>query len=214
MDPQVEFESHAVRGRFNAAFLAGLDGYINWLIREHKARILSDVPDTVVEVGSGVGANLRYMRGGTRLIAVEPNPHMHPGLRRRAARHNVELDIRSVEGERMDLPDGSVDFVLSTLVLCTVPDPSIVVAEIRRILRPGGRYAFLEHVAATPGSVLRRLQRGVRRPWAWTFEGCSCERDLATVIRSAGFSSVDMERYRLRSPFIPVNTQIAGIAVR
>ena len=208
------FEPHRVRGPVNAAFFSACGGFIDHLVRQRKARILQGVPDEVVELGPGVGANLRYLPPGTRLIAVEPNPHMHPGLRRRAAAHGLDLDIRSVVGETVDLPDASTDMVISSLVLCSVADPHRVVAEARRILRPGGRYAFLEHVAAPAGTVLRRVQRGVRRPWAWAFEGCSVERDLAAVIRGAGFSSVDIEEYTLRSPFLPANSQIAGVAVR
>jgi len=98
-------------------------------------------------------------------------------------------------------------------VLCAVADPGQVVSEIRRILRPGGRYVFLEHVVAPDGTFLRAIQRAVRRPWGGVFEGCSCERDLAAVIRAAGFTSVQISQYRLRSPFIPVNTQIAGTAI-
>jgi SAM-dependent methyltransferase len=106
-----------------------------------------------------------------------------------------------------------LDAVISSLLLCTVADPGRVVAEIRRILRPGGKYAFLEHVVAPEGSLLRRIQHGVRRPWTWVFEGCSCERDLAAVIHAAGFASVEIDPYRIRSPFLPANTQIAGTAI-
>ncbi len=58
----------------------------------------------------------------------------------------------------------------------------------------------------------RLAQRVLRRPWAWTFEGCSCERDLESAVRSAGFAAVEVERYRIHSPFLPFNTQIAGVA--
>jgi ubiquinone/menaquinone biosynthesis C-methylase UbiE len=102
--------------------------------------------------------------------------------------------------------------VISSLVLCTVTDPADVLVEIRRILRPGGTFRFLEHVAARAGTPTRILQRALRRPWAWTFEGCSCERDLAGLLRAAGFARVDIEPYRLHTPFIPFNTQIAGVA--
>lgn len=189
-----------------------MDGYINWHLRKHKAPVFGDLPSDVVELGSGVGANLRYLKTGTRLTAIEPNPYMHARLRRAARRRTVELEIRSVVGERIDLPDASTDAVISSLVLCTVADPAAVLAEVRRILRPGGRFSFVEHVAARRRTT-RVVQRLVRRPWAWVFEGCSCERDLASLIEAAGFSHVDATPYRIHSPFIPFNTQIAGTAV-
>lgn len=213
MTEEIGFEPHAGRGRFNAVFFRALDGYINWHLRGHKSRVFAELPTTVVELGSGVGANLRYLDRGARLIAVEPNPHMHSMLRRAAARNGVELEIRDVVGERIDLPDASADAVISSLVLCTVSDPAQVVAEVRRILRPGGRYAFVEHVAAREGSFTRGVQRLVRRPWSWVFEGCSCERNLETVLDAAGFAQVHTTAYRIHSPFVPFNTQIAGYAI-
>jgi ubiquinone/menaquinone biosynthesis C-methylase UbiE len=137
---------------------------------------------------------------------------MHPRLRARAARARVDLDLHATVAERLDLPDASVDAVISSLVLCTVQDPAAVVAEVRRVLRPGGRYAFVEHVAATEHTALRRLQRAVRRPWGWFFEGCSCERDLRRVIEEAGFPRTAITDYRLRGPFLPARPQIAGVA--
>ena len=189
-----------------------LDGYLDHLLRAHKQEIFTDLPPTVVELGAGTGANLRYLPAGTRLIAVEPNPAMHPRLIERAARAGIDLELHATVGERLDLPDASADMVISSLVLCTVPDPGGVVAEVRRVLRPGGRYAFLEHVAAPEHGALRRLQRVVRRPWGWFFEGCSCERDLRTVIENAGFARSVITDYRLRGPFLPANPQIAGVA--
>ena len=139
-----------------------------------------------------------------------PTPTCTRGSRRAARSHGVDLEIRSVVGERIDLPDASADAVISSLVLCSVRDPDAVLAEIRRVLRPGGRFSFAEHVAARPRTPTRWTQRILRRPWAWVFEGCSCERDLATVIRSAGFASVDLCHYRIHSPFLPFNKQYAN----
>lgn len=207
-----EFRPHPLRGPFNALFFTALDRYLDHLLRPHKRDLFEDLPPTVVELGPGVGANLRYLRPGTRLIAVEPNPAMHDRLRARAAPAHLDLELHTTGAEGIDLPDASVDAVISSLVLCTVSDPAGVLAEVHRILRPGGRYSFLEHVAAPNGSALRRLQRAVRRPWRWTFEGCSCERNLQAVIEAAGFADTTIEDYRLRSPFLPVNTQIAGVA--
>jgi SAM-dependent methyltransferase len=190
-----------------------MGGLINWHLRKGKAKAFADLPADVVELGSGVGANLRYLPPGARLIAIEPNPYMHPRLRRAAARQGVELDIRSVVGERVDLPDASVDTVISSLVLCTVADPAAVLAEVRRILRPGGRFHFAEHVVARPHTPTRWAQRILRRPWGWLFEGCSCERDLADVIARAGFARVDITTYRIHSAFLPFNPHIAGTAI-
>lgn len=208
-----EFEVHPGRGRFNSAFFWVLGGYIDWHMRQGKATAFADLSSTAVELGAGVGANMRYLPDGARLIAIEPNPHMHTRLRRAARSHGVDLEIRSVVGERIDLPDASADVVISSLVLCSVTDPYAVLAEVRRVLRPGGRFSFAEHVVARPGTPTRWVQRVLRRPWAWVFEGCSCERDLATAIRSAGFSRVDLSHHRLHSPFIPFNTHIAGTAI-
>jgi SAM-dependent methyltransferase len=206
------FELHPGRGAFNAAFFSVMGPYIERNVREHKQRVYAELPDTVVELGAGVGANLRYLRPGSTLVAIEPNVPMHRRLRLAALRRGVHLDLRDTLAERTELPSASADSVISSLVLCTVTNPADVLAEIRRILRPGGTFRFVEHVAASAGTPTRRLQRAFRRPWAWTFEGCSCERDLAGLLREAGFARVDIEPYRLHTPFVPFNTQIAGIA--
>jgi SAM-dependent methyltransferase len=210
--PATDFEVHAGRGPFNAAFFSVMGPNLEWNLRRHKRRVFADLPRTVVELGSGVGANLRYLPTGSTLVAVEPNPHMHRRLRAAAERAGVRLDLRERGAEFTGLPDHSVDTVISSLVLCTVREPAEVLAEVRRILRPGGTFRFVEHVAAPPGTLTRWLQRALRRPWGWTFEGCSCERDLAASVRAAGFARVEIEPFRLHTPFVPFNTQIAGVA--
>ena len=212
-EPLEEFQDHPVRGRFNSAFFWAMDGYINRHLHQGKSTAFADLPPSVVELGAGVGANMRYLPVGAHLVAVEPNPHMHTRLRRAARSYGVDLEIRSVVAERVDLPDASADAVISSLVLCSVRDPAAVLAEVRRILRPGGRFSFAEHVVAPRGTPTRWAQRVLRRPWAWTFEGCSCERDLASLIESAGFSGVELRHYRIHSPFLPFNTHIAGTAI-
>jgi SAM-dependent methyltransferase len=211
---EAAYRPHPVRGPLNALFFTALDGYMDKLLRSHKQALFTGLPPTVVELGPGVGANLRYLPPGTRLIAVEPNPAMHDRLRAQAERARVDLELHSTVAERLDLPDASVDAVISSLVLCTVTDPAAVVSEVHRILRPGGRYAFLEHVAAPDGTALRHLQRALRRPWSWAFEGCSCERDLRTVVEDAGFARTAIADARMGGPFLPVSTQIAGVATK
>lgn len=205
-------QANRLRGPFNAAFFALMGTYIEWSLRHRKRRVFAGLPATVVELGPGVGANLRHLRPGSTLVAVEPNHPMYRGLRAAAARRGVHLELRAAVAAQTGLRDRSVDAVISSLVLCTVPDPQEVLAEVRRVLRPGGTFRFVEHVVARPDSVTRHLQHALRRPWAWVFEGCSCERDLGGLLRLAGFARVDIEAYRLHSPFVPFNPQVAGIA--
>ncbi len=206
------FEQHALRGRFNALFFRVMGPYIEGSLGRRKRRILADLPREVVELGPGVGANLRYLAPGAILTAIEPNRAMHAPLAMAAKRRRIRLDLRTVMAEQTGLPDASADVVVSSLVLCSVQDPDAVLAEVRRILRPGGTFRFAEHVVARRRTLTRLAQRVLRRPWAWTFEGCSCERDLEGAIRAAGFAAVDVERYRIHSPFLPFNTHIAGVA--
>jgi ubiquinone/menaquinone biosynthesis C-methylase UbiE len=207
---------HGAISRFNAWFFHVFDRYINHIARRHKQAAFADLDaEVVVEIGAGVGANLDYLRSGTRLIAVEPSLQMHDRLRERAADAGVELELLARGAESLPLEDAAYDEVICSLVLCTAADPDRVLAEVRRILRPGGRFRFVEHVAAPRWSPRRWLQRTVRRPWAWLFEGCTLDRDTATRLRAAGFRDVRLERERFhRSLFVPVNTTIWGVAVR
>jgi SAM-dependent methyltransferase len=194
--------------RFNAWFLDVFDRYINFVTRRHKTAAFAGLNSReVVEIGAGVGANLGYLARGTHLTAVEPSLRMHDRLRERAADSGVELTLIARGAETLPLPDASVDEVICSLVLCTVGDPVRVLAEIRRVLRPGGRFRLVEHVAAPRWSPRRWLQRAIRRPWSWLYEGCTLDRHTAATVRAAGFAHVTVHHERLRgSAFIPVNT--------
>jgi ubiquinone/menaquinone biosynthesis C-methylase UbiE len=204
--------SNPIRGRGNAGIFSALDRYQHHLFGARKRALFAELPPTVVELGSGTGASLRYLAPGSRLVAIEPNVHMHAALRRHAARRSVELEIRQESAERMGLPDASVDAVICTLVLCTVPDPAAAVAEVRRILRPGGRFIFIEHVRAE-SRPLNRLQRVVARPWRFTFEGCELDRDTASILAAAGFNDLRIDHFRLGGLFVPIWPQICGTAI-
>lgn len=203
-----------IRGRLNSLFLAAVEEGMHREYGERKVRLLGEIPDTVVELGPGAGANFRYYPHGTRVIAVEPNPMMHARLRAQARRRGIELDLRSAGAEGLDIESGSARLVVSTLVLCSVGDPELVVAEVKRILAPGGRFAFLEHVAAPTGSRLRRLQEAIHRPWHWLGEGCHLTRDTARTVAAAGFSSLEIERFESGLPWAPYAPHVAGVAVR
>lgn len=208
------FHNGAIGG-LNAWFFDTFDRYVNFISRRQKHHAFAGIlPGTVLEIGAGVGANFDHLPPDTRLIAVEPNEAMHPRLLERAAERSIDLELVGAPAERLPVPDDSVDTVICSLVLCTVTDPDAVVAEVRRVLRPGGTFRFVEHVAAHPTSPRRWVQAAIARPWAWLFEGCQLCRDTATSIETAGFADVSLHRSRLRlSVFTPVNTVISGEAV-
>jgi ubiquinone/menaquinone biosynthesis C-methylase UbiE len=207
---------HGSVSRFNAWFFSTFDRYINVVARRHKQAAFAGIDsDVVVELGAGVGANLGYLPAATRLIAIEPSLQMHERLLARAEQAGVDLELITQGAEALPLQDAAYDEVICSLALCTVADPDRVLAEVRRILRPGGRFRFVEHVAAPAWSPRRWLQGALRRPWKWLFEGCTLDRDTASRIRAAGFAAVELRRERLhRSLFVPVNTTIWGVATR
>lgn len=205
--------NNPVRGRFNAWFFSALDGYMHWKYASIKSHLFEEVPPDVVELGPGSGANLRYLPSGTRLIAIEPNRYMHPLLRHRAKKFGIELDLRELAGEKIDLPSASVDFVFSTLVLCSVEKPEQVIAEVRRVLKPGGRFACIEHVIAPVDSSIYGVQRLIKRPWKWVFEGCELCRDTGATLRSSGFAQVDIQPIVLPTLFVPIRHQIVAMCV-
>ena len=206
----IPFRTHPVRGRLNSAFFAMMEGTIDRALREPRQRF-AGLDGVVVDLGAGNGPVLRYLRPGTVVHAVEPNPYFHRRLRENASAAGVELTVHQVPGEATDLPDAGADAVVCTWVLCSVDDPAAVLREVRRILRPGGRFVFIEHVAAPAGPV-RLAQRLVHRPWHWVFEGCHTDRDTAAAIRAAGFASVEITEFPFRSAVVPIRTQIAGVA--
>lgn len=181
-------------------------------MERHKRELLGGLEGTVLELGPGTGANLAYYGSRVRLIGVEPNPHMHPYLRREAAQRGRPIEIRHGRAERLDLADASVDAVVATLVLCSVDDPEAALAEVRRVLKPGGRFVFLEHVAAPPGTWRRRLQRAVQPVWTFLGEGCRPDRETWLAIGRAGFREVTAEHFELPVPI--VWPHIAGWALK
>jgi len=213
LDQSVGFDN-GLRGRFNAWFFAAFDRYIAHVSLVQKQAAFGDLErGDIVELGVGVGANFDFIAPGSRLAAIEPNLAMHARLRDRAAARGVDIEILTASAEQIPLPDHSVDDVICSLVLCTVDDQAAVLGEVQRILRPGGRFRFVEHVLASPRSPRRWLQFALRRPWQWLYEGCDLCRETAASIEGARFDSVGLTRTRMRhSFFIPVNSAIHGIA--
>ncbi|MTI38964.1 class I SAM-dependent methyltransferase [Fulvivirga lutimaris] len=209
-----KYKLNFIRGPINALFFRTLDNYMHSLFGASKKALFSDHPDTLVEIGPGTGANMRYLRRGTKLIAIEPNVHMHASLIKSAKKHNIHLEIISDVGEDINLPESAYQMVICTLVLCTVSNPEKCISEIKRILKPSGKFIFIEHVTAKDSRILAALQKAIHKPWHWFFEGCNLSRDTKSILEASGFSKVGIEEYNLKSPFIPIMPQIKGYATK
>jgi ubiquinone/menaquinone biosynthesis C-methylase UbiE len=188
-----DFDKAKRRSKFEAWVLDSTAAQIHKQHGAAKAEAIGGLTGTVVELGPGTGANMRYYAPGVKVIAIEPNPGMHAKLRASAAEHGVDLEIRTLRGEQIDVGDHEADAVVGTLVLCGVDDPRQVVSEVLRVLKPGGTYFFLEHVVAPEGTITRRVQKVVKRPHRWAFNGCEVDRDTAALLEGAGFSAIAIE---------------------
>ena len=166
-------------------------------VAERKRELFEGLNGSVLEIGPGTGANLTYLPPDVHWVGVDPNPFMHERLLARAKTLGLDPEVRLGTAEKLPAEDGSMDVIVSTLVLCSVPEPELALAEIRRVLRPGGRFLFIEHVGAPRGSWLRGAQRIARPFWKLMADGCCPDRDTAAQIRSAAFSSVDLAEHRM-----------------
>ena len=182
----------------------------------HKQGLFEGISGTVLEIGPGTGVNLGYIPKDSRWIGVEPNPHMHEYLRRKAREAEIEPELHVTGADGFEVEDGVADVAISTLVLCSVPDVDQVLGEIRRVLKPGGRFLFIEHVAARQGSGLRFVQSSLFPFWYLFGDGCRINRDTGQSIREAGFDSVEIDEFRVPKRKVPawVTPHIRGIAIR
>jgi SAM-dependent methyltransferase len=178
-----------------------------------KEALFAALSGTVLEIGAGGGANFGRLPPRTAWIGLEPDRRARTKLARRASANGRPPRILAARAEQIPLPDSCVDSVVATVVLCSVSDPTRVVREVRRVLRPGGRFIFFEHVAAPPGTLSRRLQ-GAFAPLTRRFDrGCDPTRTTEATIRGAGFGTVEIDTYGGGGVAI-YSPHIAGVAIR
>lgn len=201
-----------LRQRVFAWALARFNARYERFVSNYKRQLFADVRGNVLEIGPGTGANLRYLPNGVRWIGVEPNPFMHSYVREEAHKLGLPIDLRIGTADRLPVPDNSVDFVISTLVLCCVPSQQRCLQEVLRVLKPGGRFLFIEHVAAPRETRLRRIQDLITPLWKRLGDGCHPNRETWIDLENAGFEKVTCER--ITAPTLVVSPQIVGMAAK
>jgi ubiquinone/menaquinone biosynthesis C-methylase UbiE len=170
-------------------------------IRDVRKRMIPLAQGEVLEIGVGPGVNfvLYDPKKVSKVYALEPNP----GMIRLAEQHRrtkLNVEFLDFPGERIPLGDGSVDTVVSTFTLCTIPGVADAIRGIGRVLRPGGQFLFFEH-GLSPDIRVRRWQERTEPLFQWAFEGCHVTRDIPALIKEGGFRVERMEAgYLARFP--------------
>jgi len=190
----------------------GEAGDYDAVIEPYKRKLLGDLSGTVLEIGAGTGENFPFYPAGIHWIGIEPNFYMQEHLLERAKEYKIDGELKTGVAEKLPMNDSSVDAVVSTLVLCSVSDQAAVLREILRVLRPGGRYLFIEHVAAAEHSRLWWTQKIIKPAWKLAADGCNVDRETGDVIQRAGFSHVEIEPFRAPLPI--ASPHIAGKAIK
>ena len=172
-------------------------------LAEMRRNLIAGASGDVLEIGGGTGANLGYYGAGVESVTVtEPQPPMLKQLERKAREQNSRATVLRASAEDLPFEDASFDTVVSTLVLCGVDDQPRVLRELRRVLRPGGRLIFLEHVRSDDPRIAKMQDR--MNPVNRFFVCCDCNRPTLETIRTAGFEVTELEQTELPKapPFV------------
>jgi len=183
---------------------------------EHRARTLAGLAGQVIEVGAGHGLNFpHYPATVERVLAVEPEPVLREAAEKAAADAPVAVEVAPGVADTLPANDESFDAAVASLVLCTVPDQARALAELHRVIKPGGELRFYEHVVSHKPFMARVQRFGDRTFWPRIAGGCHAARDTAAGITAAGFEVTEQERFAYSpSPFLPAMPHILGRARR
>lgn len=201
--------------RFARAYARAVVGMNRRGGTEHRRRLLSGLHGSIIEIGAGEGSSFAlYPRTVTDVLAIEPNDYLRNLARRRAESAPVPVVLVAGVAEQIPAPDAGADAVVASLVLCSVADQARVLAEIRRVLRPGGTLAYYEHVRSG-NPVLAAAEDLLTPAWQRLAGGCHPNRDTLEAITAAGFLVKDNERFGFGGhPLAPPVAHILGHATR
>ena len=183
---------------------------------EWRKALLGQVTGAVLEIGAGTGANLEfYPTTGVNLVLSEPDKNMRKKLQERLSKSGkTRVSIVTGSAESIDTPDESFDYVVSALVCCSVVNLELALIEIKRVLKPGGRLVFLEHVAAAEGSKRRRWQNRINPLWRLVAGNCHLNRETEAALVATGFTIESIQRESMRKAMPIVRPTIRGMAIK
>lgn len=166
----------------------------------YRARIIPKARGAVLEIGVGSGLNFPYYsRRVDQIVALDPSPRLLSRAERAASENWPPVELVEGSAEAIPLPDDSIDTVVTTWTLCSIPDIGRALREMRRVLKPDGRLLFVEH-GRSPDAGIRRWQNRITPAWKRIGGGCHLNRDIARLIDSAGFDIDRLETGYMKGP--------------
>ena len=167
-------------------------------VAQHRQELLAAASGEILEIGFGTGLNLEHYPPAVRKItAVDPNPGMLRRAKSRIQQCGIEVDARLVGGERLPFDEAAFDCVVSTFTLCSVEDAGRAVGEIWRVLKPGGRFLFLEH-GLSPDPAIQKWQRRLNRLQRRLAGNCHLDREIKALVASQPFAGVEASEFYLQ----------------
>jgi ubiquinone/menaquinone biosynthesis C-methylase UbiE len=161
---------------------------------EWRQKLVGDLSGNIVELGAGTGLNFPHYPASARVKASDYDAVMLARAVPRARDAAADVELFVADATRLPFADESIDVLVWGLMLCSVPDPDAGVAEMRRVLKPGGRVRFVEHVRDEPGSRRAKVQDAVNPAWRLFSGGCNCNRRTVELVEASGFEVREIER--------------------
>jgi ubiquinone/menaquinone biosynthesis C-methylase UbiE len=197
---------------FAALYDRSLHGIEQAGLREMRQEVLSQAEGRTIDLGAGTGVNFDlFPEAVSELVMAEPGQHMIKQLRAKVG-DRPGLEVVQASAQELPFADDSFDTAVFTLVLCTVPDPAAALRETARVLKPGGKLLFIEHVRAD-GTVLARWQDRVERPWRFFADGCHCNRDTVATIEVSPLRLDQVKQGALPKAPPIIRPVVSGVAV-
>lgn len=176
-----------------------------------RGKILEEASGAVLEIGVGPGHNIPHYKNISKLYALDPSKELIDIARGRTAKASFPVEFLNAEAENIPLENGSVDTVLSTWTLCSVTNPEKVLSEIRRVLRPNGRFIFSDH-GASPNVAIKIIQTLYTQVSKYFTGNCHCDRNIEEIVRSSGLKMEKIEKSPEKSR--PMIYNYEGIAMK
>jgi SAM-dependent methyltransferase len=204
----------AVRHPIFARFFERFSRLMEREVGAHRDELLAGLSGRVVEIGAGNGLNFSHYPGSVdEVVALEPEAYLRARAERAAQHAPVRVSVGNATASPLPLQPARFDAAVTSLVLCTVPDPASALAELRRVLKPGAELRFMEHVRSDRPRKARVQERFDRwGVWPRLAGDCHCARDTLSAIEAAGFAVEEVRRFDIGPAWGITNPHVIGIA--